>query len=65
MISPNFTLQTLSMFLARIVFFRLHDRSILVHAGRLKSFGILQLISRLMAPTALDLDDVDDNLRRL
>ena len=64
MILPNFTIQTLSMFLARIVFFRLHESPrYLVHAGRAQeALESLQLISRFNgSELPLDLDDVDDN----
>ncbi|KIM89212.1 hypothetical protein PILCRDRAFT_813136 [Piloderma croceum F 1598] len=55
---------TLSMFLARIVFFRLHESPrYLVHAGRAQeALESLQLISRFNgSELPLDLDDVDDN----
>jgi hypothetical protein len=56
--------QTLSMFLARMVFFRLHESPrYLVHAGRAQeALESLQLISRFNgSELPLDLDDVDDN----
>ncbi|KAH7924538.1 MFS general substrate transporter [Leucogyrophana mollusca] len=54
---------TLSMFLARIVFFRLHESPrFLVHAGRhQEALESLQLISRFNgSEIPLDLEDVDD-----
>src|SRR5262245_42466976 len=55
--------QTLSMFIARIVFFRLHESPrYLVHAGRpQEALESLQLISRFNGSEIdLDLEDVDD-----
>ncbi|KAF9222968.1 MFS general substrate transporter [Gyrodon lividus] len=54
---------TLSMFLARILFFRLHESPrYLVHAGRhQEALESLQLISRFNgSEIAIDLEDVDD-----
>ncbi|KAF8907387.1 major facilitator superfamily domain-containing protein [Mucidula mucida] len=54
---------TLGMFLARMVFFRLHESPrFLVHAGRhQEAVEALQLISSFNgAPLTLDLDDVED-----
>ncbi|KAG7444386.1 MFS general substrate transporter [Guyanagaster necrorhizus] len=54
---------TLSMFFARMVFFRLHESPrFLVHAGRhQEAVESLQMIARFNgAPLSLDLDDVED-----
>ena len=62
--SHQIYLQTLSMFLARIVFFRLHESPrYLVHAGRAQeALESLQMISRFNgSELPLDLDDVNDN----
>ncbi|KAH9949855.1 MFS general substrate transporter [Amylocystis lapponica] len=56
---------TLSMFIARMVFFRLHESPrYLVHAGRpQEALESLQLISRFNgSELSLDLDDVQDHL---
>ncbi|KAG5646001.1 hypothetical protein DXG03_004603 [Asterophora parasitica] len=55
---------TLSMFLARIVFFRLHESPrYLVHAGRpLEAIESLQMISRFNgSDLALEIEDVEDH----
>jgi hypothetical protein len=57
-------MQTLSMFIARMVFFRLHESPrYLVHAGRAQeALESLQMISRFNgSELSLDLEDVDDN----
>jgi hypothetical protein len=62
-IVTRLSVQTLSMFLARILFFRLHESPrYLVHAGRHReALESLQLISRFNgSDITIDLEDVDD-----